>query len=261
MSESAENGKFLDAQQIIFLPKWARISIAVLLGLLAVAAFISAIAFLFFPGSKDLVVPMMSIAQTTAGGFALVLFVLFSEKQLSTARLYEKTNDFLDTHLVESLSRIEIPQVEKGKTVTVTPLVRDSGIHGKRKDIYGSNYELQLGTFKMRMWVGINVKRLSVIYFVKVNESDSVEHLEDVFKFTFSGAQKVGYNTNFEHVSIEGEHLVSIWSTVFATDAILGHPTEQLFWVQDIAMMTQSVARTAVRNNINLNTNVEPGPL
>lgn len=261
MSEAAEKTKFLDAQQIVFLPKWARISIAALLGLLALTACGSAVAFLFFPGSKELVLPMMSIAQTTAGGFALILFVLFSERQLSTARLYEKTNDFLDIHLVESLSRIEIPQIEKGKTVTVTPVVRNAGIHGKRKDIYGSNYELHLGSFKMRMWVGINVKRLSVIYFVKTDISDSVAHLEEIFKFTFSGAQKAGYDTNFERVFMDGEHLVSIWSTVFAADAILGHPTEQLFWVQDIAMMTQSVARTAARNNLDLNTGAEPGPL
>ena len=58
---------------------------------------------------------------------------------------------------------------------------------------------------------------------------------------------------------------ISSASTAFifllAEQAILGNPAGQLFWVQDIAMMTQSVARTALRNNIVLYTNTEPGPL
>jgi hypothetical protein len=52
-----------------------------------------------------------------------------------------------------------------------------------------------------------------------------------------------------------------MWSTVFAEHAILGNPAEQLFWTQDVAMMTQSLARTAVRSKIDLNPTVEPGPL
>jgi hypothetical protein len=46
-----------------------------------------------------------------------------------------------------------------------------------------------------------------------------------------------------------------------ADQAILGNPAEQLFWMQDVAMMTQSVIRTAVREGINLYTTTEPGPL
>ena len=113
----------------------------------------------------------------------------------------------------------------------------------------------------MRFWVGINVKRLSTIYFVKVDSEQQVEELRNIFRFTFGGAAKVGYETNFEYAEIDGEKIVSIWSTAMADNAILGNPAEQLFWVQDIAMMTQSLIRTAVRHNVCLYTNTEPGPL
>ena len=261
MSDKSDSARYLDAQQLIFLPKWARLAIAALLALLALAACVSATVFLFFHESRDLIVPIMSIAQTAVGGFAIVLIVLFSEKQLSTHRLHEKTQEFLGIHVVDSLSRIELPQVEAGKTVQVTQVVREPGIYGSRKDIYGSNYILQLGNFRMQMWVGLNVKRLSAIYFVQADEQKSVKFMEDTFHFTFGGAQKVGYHTYFEHAVVKDENLVSIWSTVSSDNAILGNPAEQLFWVQDLAMMTQSVARTALRHGLNLNTKAEPGPL
>jgi|GEM_PF-2344769 len=261
MSDSDSKQKYLDPQQVIFLPFWARISFLVLIGFLALSTCICGVVFLFYPEYRNHVVPMMSIAQTAAGAFAIVLFVLFAEKQISTPRLHQKTDEFLASHVMESLSRIEIPQINKNRTVQVRLLTRGDGIHGHKKDIYGANYEISLDDFKMKLWVGINVKRLIVIYFVNTHESMATENIKDIFKFTFGGAEKVGYQTNFERTKYDDEHIISIWSTVFADSAILGNPVEQLFWVQDLAMMTQSVARTAIRNGINLHTTADPGPL
>lgn len=261
MSSTLENQKFMDAQQIIHLSRWPRIILLFLLGFLTFSAAASAVIFLFSPESRELVVPLMSIAQTLLGAFAVILFVLFAEKQLSTKRLHEKTNEFLEIHVKEALSRIEIPQIEEEKTVKVELITRNQNVHGKRKDIYGANYIIQLNDFKMKLWIGINVKRISVIYFVKTDDPNSTEALKQIFKFTFGGAEKVGYHTNFEYANIKGEGIVSIWSTVFAELAILGNPSEQLFWVQDIAMMTQSFARTALRHGININPSGDPGPL
>jgi hypothetical protein len=261
MEDSEKKPAYLDASQVIFLPVWARWAVIGILGALALSATVCGMVFLFAKEWRDTVLPALSIAQTAAGGFAIVLFVLFAEKQLSTPRLMEKTDHFLDRHLVDSLSRIELPSIEKGKTVSVLQIARQEGVYGRRKDIYGANYEISLADFKMRMWVGINVRRISTIYFVKATSADDVEKIREVFKFTFGGAEKVGYHTNFEYSEIGGEPIVSMWSTVLAEQGILGHPAEQLFWVQDIAMMTQSVARTAWRNHISLLTNTEPGPL
>ncbi len=260
--EDAKGGK-IDVQQVIFLPVWARALLLSLLGLLGVCAALSGIYFLLQPQGGDRVVPLMSVAQTAIGAFAVVLFILFAEKQISTPRLHEKTDQFLEIHLLESLSRIEIPKAMQDATVKVHLVKRPVGIHGGRKDIFGCNYLLDLGDFKMKMWVGINVKRLSVIFYAKVDSPEDVEYIKNVFRFTFLGAEKVGYHTNFEYALIDGEGIVSMWSTVLAEQAILGNPAEQLFWTQDIAMMTQSLARTALRNqpSIDLNTEIAPGPL
>ncbi|WP_050476274.1 hypothetical protein [Herbaspirillum rhizosphaerae] len=261
MSEEEQKPKYLDAKQVVYLPKWARFGIMAILALLATAACITAISFLFWPEHREEITAVLSIAQTAAGGFAVVLFVLFAERQLSTKRLHDKTDEFLEKQVLESLSKIEIPQIKRGQTVNVNVLKREDGIHGGRKDIYGANYHIFMEQFQMRFWVGINVKRLSTIYFVKVDSEQQVDELARIFRFTFGGAAKVGYETNFEYAEIDGEKIVSIWSTAMADNAILGNPAEQLFWVQDIAMMTQSVIRTAVRHNIRLYTNTEPGPL
>jgi hypothetical protein len=253
--------KNLDASQVVFLPRWARVTVMAILALLAVSACLAALGFLFIPAYQDKITAALSIAQTAAGAFAVILFVLFAERQLSTEKLYLKTDQFLEKKVVTALSMIEIPQVKRGHTLHVNVLERAATIHGGRKDIYGANYELSLDAFRMRMWIGINVKRLSVIYFVKADGLESVDALKEALHFTFSGASKLGYETYYQYVEVDGEKLISVWSTVMADNVILGNSAEQLFWIQDIAMLTQSVARTAVRHDLDLNTTVEPGPL
>lgn len=252
---------YLDANQIVYLPKWARYAVMMVLGALAVSACIAGLAFFFFPASYDKITPTLSIAQTAAGAFAIVLFVLFAERELSTDKLLLKTDAFLEQQMPEALRKIEVPQLKLGHTVNVEVVQRASTIHGGRKDIFGANYEISLDEFRMRMWIGINVKRLSVIYFIKANDETDVENCKDKFYFTFAGAAKLGYDTNFQYAVIDGERLISIWSTVMADKVVLGNPAEQLFWMQDVAMMTQSFIRTAVREQLQPYTQIEPGPL
>ncbi|KFI07975.1 hypothetical protein [Massilia sp. BSC265] len=253
--------RYLDANQIVYLPAWARYAVMVVLGALALSACIAGLAFFFFPANYDKITPTLSIAQTAAGAFALVLFVLFAERELSTEKLLRKTDVFLEQQMADGLRKIEIPQLRPGVTVDVDVVQRASTVHGGRKDIFGANYEIRLGEFKMRMWVGINVKRLSVIYFVNAADESAVDFYEEKFHFTFAGAAKLGYDTNFQYAEINGERFVSIWSTVMADKVILGNPSEQLFWIQDVAMMTQSFIRTAVRERLDAYTSIEPGPL
>ena len=261
MSEESTKTRYLEPNQVILLPHWAR---ATLLGLLALLALMAmGVAFSLINNSDrwSEITPLMSIAQTAAGGAAIILFVLFAEKNLSTEKLHDKTDEFLEKSIYGSLKKIEIPQIKKGCTINVNVLKRAETIHGGRKDIYGANYDIFLNDFTARMWVGINVKRLSVIYFMQAESAADADRFKEIFRFTFGGAAKIGYETNFEYAEIEGEKIVSVWSTVMGDNIILVNPAEQLFWVQDIAMMTQSVLRTAFRHGLKVHTNVEPGPL
>jgi hypothetical protein len=260
MSEDSQP-KYLDANQIVYLPSWARYAVMTVLGALALSACVAGIVFFYFPDKHDQITPALSIAQTAAGAFAVVLFVLFAERKLSTEKLLERTDIFLEQQMTEALRKIEVPQIKRGHTVNVNVLAREITIHGGRKDIYGANYEISLEGLRMRMWIGINVKRLSVIYFARANSIADEAEFEKKFRFTFGGAAKLGYETNFQYVELNGEKLVSIWSTVMADHVILGNPAEQLFWIQDVAMLTQSLIRTAVRENIRFDTTTEPGPL
>lgn len=252
---------YLDAQQVVYLPLGARRALLWVLGLVAGSSGLAGLVFAFFPEWRDKVTVALSIAQTAAGAFAVVIFVLLAERQLSTDRLRSKTDDFLDTQLPDILARIELPQLAADQTVAVQQFHRAASVHGRRKDIFGANYEISLRSFRMRMWVGINVRRLAVIYFVPVSGKDEVDQVRQDFHFTFAGAEKVGYHTHFEYCEHEGERFVSIWSTVMTEQGILGQPAEQLFWMQDIAMMTQSLSRTALRCGRKVFTQTLPGPL
>ncbi len=253
--------RYLDANQIVYLPAWARYTVMIVLGALALSACIAGLALFFFPGNYDKITPTLSIAQTAAGAFAIVLFVLFAERELSTDKLLRRTDVFLEQQMPDGLRKIEIPQLQPGVTVKVEVVQRESTVHGGRKDIFGANYEIRLDDFKMRMWIGMNVKRLSVIYFVNAADASAVQLCQEKFHFTFAGAGKLGYDTNFQYAEIGDERIVSIWSTVMADKVILGNPAEQLFWIQDVAMMTQSFIRTAVREQLDAYTRTEPGPI
>jgi hypothetical protein len=143
---------YLDAQQVVYLPRGARLAVLWVLGVLAAASAIAGLGFVFFAEWRDKVVVALSIAQTAAGAFAVVIFVLMAERQLSTDRIRIKTDEFLDSQLPDILARIELPQVAPDRTVQVSQFVRASSIHGKRKDIFGANYELGLSDHRLRMW-------------------------------------------------------------------------------------------------------------
>lgn len=113
-------------------------------------------------------------------------------------------------------------------------------------------------------WVGLNGPRLFFIAYVK--DIDAVRARE-VFAFSFGGAEKVGWQVNYE--PIEGG--VSIWANCMTdrnkplTLIPEGTTQPQLsddgeFWVTDIAMMVQSWIRTSERNEIRAHSK-EPAPL
>ena len=47
----------------------------------------------------------------------------------------------------------------------------------------------------------------------------------------------------------------------FDSRMLLTNPLQKLFWSQDVAMMTESFIRTALRNGLNLARRCKPAPL
>ena len=131
-----------------------------------------------------------------------------------------------------------------------------------KKDIFGHLLHMKSGDFDFPLWIGLNVKRVFVIYFVPLSESFGKAEAEKIFYFTFRGAEKVGFHMNFEEAEVEGEKVLSIWMTVETDDELLLNPQQKIFWAQDIAMMTESFLRTACRHNIDLSLRkAVPAPL
>lgn len=125
------------------------------------------------------------------------------------------------------------------------------------------------GEFKF--WVGINGPRL---FFIAWMADITPERAKDVFQFCFGGAEKVGWQVNYEPLDGGG---VSVWANCMtdpdkpltAPSDSAGFTTAQsnytltddgLFWVTDIAMMVQSWIRTSERHAIKCHPK-EPAPL
>lgn len=213
------------------------------------------------PVYNDAVLLALSIVQVTLVGVVAALLVLYGETDATTDDLRRRTKDFLTRHLPDSLRKVSPDYGGRARGCEVRQL-GDS-------DVFGAAYELAAASSSLKLWVGINVTRLIVIYWVEGNEQteavpaadDAVNALRHVFRFTFGGAENVGFATQFEPaVSPQGRAIVSVWSTVRAEENLLTNPAARLFWAQDLAMMTESFWRTAVRNGIALSRE-EPCPL
>jgi hypothetical protein len=120
-------------------------------------------------------------------------------------------------------------------------------------------------------WVGINGPRL---FFIAWMAEITAERAQEVFKFCFGGAEKVGWQVNYEPLEGGG---VSVWAncmterdkpltTNASSHGISSTPVQYaltedgLFWVTDIAMMVQSWIRTSQRHGIKCHAK-EPAPL
>ena len=125
------------------------------------------------------------------------------------------------------------------------------------------------GRGQFRFWLGINGPRLFfIVYVTGVSDKGA----RDAFAFCFGGAEKVGWDLNYEPI----EDGVSIWATCMTNRdlpltvenlqlKVNGEPAPELtaegaFWVNDIAMMVQSWVRTCERRSI-ANHPLEPAPL
>jgi hypothetical protein len=113
---------------------------------------------------------------------------------------------------------------------------------------------------KRALWIGINVRRIIVIYFMPGKDEKSVEEMQTIFRGTFSGAAKVGWTVGLDLVHLQDETVVSIWPHINLDSSLLTDPAEKLFWSQDIAIMTMSLMRTAVRSKVALMTKNPPRP-
>jgi hypothetical protein len=252
----------LDSKGIVHVPRTIRIVVLVLLGaILLLALFITSYYMKLDnpadPKFSDWILVGMSLVHLSLTGFAAAVILFYTEKEVSTEELIKKTTYFLDVLLPQVLVKISANYELREAGCTVKNLGRN--------DIFGATYELVSGKNNIKLWVGLNVSRIIVIYWVDrpLNEDavSYIDNLKATFQYTFGGASKVGYATNFEHaMSPLGKPIVSVWSSIKVPENLLLQPSERLFWLQDIAMMTESMWRTALRNKVQLSAE-EPSPL
>jgi len=254
MAESEGRGfGVADSRLLIYLPGWAKWLSVVALLVLVCASVGSCLFFLTHQVHGDYIVFVISIAQSSVAALVFVIVLFFSRRDANIGTLIRQSDEFLRKHLRDALGRITVP------SLGVTGFqVRDGG----SKDIFGHLFLLESDKLSLRVWVGLNVRRLFVIYYVgHSGETGFSKRVEEIFRFSFGGAQSVGYKAHFEDAVVDGEAILSIWLTAPTDADLLTNPSEKLFWAQDIAMMTESYIRTALRNDLKINTRCLPGPL
>lgn len=247
----------IDSKKIIYLPTWIKVTVITTLALCLISAIYVSLSYIGIPEHSDWILLSLSLAQLAATALIISIILIFGEREENIEYLKEKTDLFLKNQLPKTLSKIED---SKGEKVSVST--------SEINNIFGINYELHTKNTRIKMWVGINVDRVIVSYFIKT--STDVDNIKRIFRYTFGGAESVGYKINYEEAKTisHDEEIVSIWctwpaisdSSQLATE-LLSNPEKKLFIIQDIAMMTQSFIRTAERQKINASPNSSPGPL
>jgi hypothetical protein len=254
---SRKESSMIDSKKLIYLPRWIKMIIVSALTLCLLAAVYVSLSFVGVPDHSDWILLSLSLAQLAATALVISLILIFGEREANLHYLISKTETLLLKNMPKTLANIEDSHGQKLE-VAVSAI----------NNIFGANYRLHNKNTKTKMWVGFNVDRIIVAYFLKTTES--VETIKDIFQYTFGGAESVGYKVNFEQATIKnsGEQVLSIWctwpgmqdGTNISTD-LLNSPDKKLFIIQDIAMMTQSFIRTAERNSVNIFTDADPAPL
>lgn len=147
--------------------------------------------------------------------------------------------------------------------VTCTSTVTEYVIPGREFVLTDSNDYLVF-------WIGLNGGR---IFFITrfVGKADA---LSQTFHFSFGGAEKIGWSFNFEPIHDFDPDETSIWGTVDTGQKLIEKRSLHIndsdqtvimtdagcFWVNDIAMMLQSLLRTSQRNAVK-NSEIMPAPL
>ncbi len=236
----------VDSKNLISLPPWVR---ALLVGILLVLFVGSAwlvLANVGNTGFRDWFLVCMSILQMASTGLLFALVLFFAEADVRVATLRDKTKRWL----------LDLPRYLGQITGERQLKTRVSDVRGVR-DIFGAQFELSIdgadgaATPVLRCWVGLNVNRVIVIYWAG---SPASTEMREAFGPTFLGARHVGWGeVVYQPVPIDGKEITSIWTTwMIEGESFLKSPEKQLFVAQDIAMMTQSLLRSAIRHNVPL---------
>jgi len=209
-------------------------------------------------GYRDWIVLAMAVIQIVLTGLFLIIFVAFGRTDLTIREYRKRTTRFLAKTMRISLERIT------SKAGVVRAKVDVEG----DVDIFGARYTIAVdGTPSVRMWVGLNVDRVIVIYFVAAKDGGVVEleEVKEAFADCMGGAEQIGYDKPHYHpVSHGNDRVFAVWATKSSSlEGLLTSPQKQLFIAQDIAMMTQSMFRSAARarREFTLITDLLPEPL
>jgi len=253
MADGQTANALFDTRTYTFLPLWAKglvLGAGVVLLVLAVLLVAQA---LDAGDASDRIVLGLSLAQTAALALIFAVVVLFSTRDANARHLQRLGDAFLTGYVTEALSRVSVP-AQGIDRFEVTDLGRN--------DIFGRVLEMRGKSLALRLWVGLNVHRIHVIYFIPLGGAVTIDAVREALAHTCNGAEKAGYSVTLEQASHQGVDFVSIWLPVEASRDLLYSPRDKLFWAQDIAMMTESLIRSAVRAGLPLgHAGLYPGPL
>lgn len=250
----------IDSKSLVHLPASVRtaavtILLAVLFGSAAMTAYFVVVETPEKPQFTQWILISVALVQMALTGLGVALVLFFTEREVGTEALEKRTEHFLDVLLPSTLARVSPSYANRHAGCTVTRL--------GRSDIFGAAYELSTPDASMRLWVGLNVRRLIVIYWLDVDgpAAEFEARVKRAFQFTLAGSKRVGFQTFFEYVETsDAREVLSVWSTLQQSANLLLLPSERLFWMQDVAMMTESFWRTSMRSALRI-SNLEPGPL
>lgn len=248
----------VDSRQLIHLPLWMKYLVVLLLAASFGISGYLAFSYLGHPENSDIIILAMSGVQFAATALAAVILLLFSQTESTIDALEDRSEMFLEVQLPRFLGRITLPGLQAAGLSVAT---------SDRTDLFGRIYTLSdAGQPVARLWCGINVRRMILIYYFQCPGADNANataaRVADLFQYTLKGAERLGYEHVIEPLEA-APGSVSLWLTVMLGDGFLTDPAQKFFWAQDVAMMTQSLLRTAARSDglVRIDPERQPEPL
>lgn len=247
----------MESRSLVYLPFWLKLAIVVIL----MAALAGAV-WLLIPGQADGLHPdlralAINLLPMTITALLVLAAVAFSERDANSGVLLKRTRRWLTQTLPDALRRAGThtqgdPYAVTRRDTPIEVTVR-LGASLTKVDLLiqpAGHPELALNST-----VVLNVRKLSMFFYLPVTASQTHDRLESVFGLCVEGARAVGYTTIIERENAARETTprLSLWLYADVGDEFLTRPADQLYWAQDIGQFARCLLYTAWLEKIVLN--------
>jgi hypothetical protein len=235
----------MEYKDAVYLPSWVKITALIILAASCMGGLY--LAYVAISKEQDkLLDPAFSLIQFSSIGFTAALVLFYTERELSIKRLSDRLDKLFTEALFDAMKQIRIPELNKINGVQVN--VSKEHERGQPRAFYTLEYD----GYELIVQVEANMKQILVMYYYPVaKDIADLQQLTQKFT-TMKEAEKVGwvFSSSIEKWTFDGNLYLLLYFRIQLETNFLLIPTEMLFWVTDISIMSRHALLKGIEEGV-----------